>query len=83
MGRMTKAWKGGLMLCLVVSLLFSSGCGALLLLGAGGAGGYMIRKGEEGEKQESSESRSLSTRRLVLHSEGSAGQQVALPGGSR
>ncbi|MFQ5989495.1 MAG: hypothetical protein ACE5K9_06240 [Candidatus Methylomirabilales bacterium] len=80
---MRKAWKGALMLCLVVSLLFSSGCGALLLLGAGGAGGYMIRKGEEGEQQESSESRSPSKQRLALHSEGSAGQQLVLRGGSR
>lgn len=32
---------------LVCSLLFSSGC-ALLWLGAGGTGGYLIRKGEEG-----------------------------------
>jgi len=32
---------------LVCSLLFVSGC-ALFWLGAGGAGGYLIRKGEEG-----------------------------------
>jgi len=31
----------------VCSLLFASGC-ALFWLGAGGAGGYLIRKGEEG-----------------------------------
>jgi hypothetical protein len=31
----------------LASLLFLSGC-ALFWLGAGGAGGYMIRKGEEG-----------------------------------
>jgi hypothetical protein len=32
---------------IVCSLLLLSGC-ALFLLGAGGAGGYLIRKGEEG-----------------------------------
>ncbi len=31
---------------LVVSLLCTSGCAALLLLGVGGAGGYLIKKGE-------------------------------------
>jgi hypothetical protein len=30
-----------------VLFLLLSGCGAMLLLGAGGAGGYLIRKGEE------------------------------------
>ena len=34
-------------------LLFSSGCAALLLLGIGGAGGYLIKKGE-GEDRRSS-----------------------------
>ena len=32
---------------IVLALYLSSGC-ALFLVGAGGAGGYMIRKGEEG-----------------------------------
>jgi len=41
-------WSGGLAVFLAVSLLFSSGC-ALLLLGAGGTAGYLIRRGEEGE----------------------------------
>jgi len=47
-------FKRGLAAFLVASLLFSSGC-ALLLLGAVGTGGYLIRKGEEGsgEKRKS------------------------------
>ncbi len=45
-------WKGVMAAFLVVSLFFSSGC-ALLLVGAGGAGGYMIRKGEEGDSSKS------------------------------
>ncbi|MGH7830988.1 MAG: hypothetical protein ACREP8_12500, partial [Candidatus Binatia bacterium] len=43
---------------LVALLLFSSGC-ALFWLGAGGAGGYLIRKGEEGgdaKRKDSAES---------------------------
>ncbi len=60
MGTTRKPWRGALMPFLVASLLFCSGCGALVLLGAGGAGGYMIRKGEEAEKQESSEIQSSS-----------------------
>jgi hypothetical protein len=41
-------WKRVLIALLGTSLLFSSGC-ALLWLGAGGTGGYLIRKGEEGD----------------------------------
>jgi len=36
----------GLLALSIASLLLSSGC-AVLWLGAGGAGGYLIRKGEE------------------------------------
>jgi hypothetical protein len=43
------------MLFLVASLLLSSGC-ALFLVGAGGAGGYLIRKGEEGDSPKKNES---------------------------
>lgn len=43
----TKLLKTALATSIVCTLLFLSGC-ALLLLGAGGAGGYLIRKGEEG-----------------------------------
>jgi hypothetical protein len=53
----SKLWRGGLITCVLVSLLLSSGC-ALLLVGGGAAGGYMIRKGEEGDapsKKESSQ----------------------------
>lgn len=53
----SKLWRGALIACVAVSLLFSSGC-ALLLIGGGAAGGYMIRKGEEGDapsKKESSQ----------------------------
>ena len=53
----SKLWRGALIVCVAVSLLFSYGC-ALFLVGAGGAGGYHIRKGEEGDapsKKESSQ----------------------------
>jgi hypothetical protein len=55
MSRNSKAWRGTLIACVVVSLLFSSGC-ALFLVGAGGAGGYLIRKGEEGDAPSKKES---------------------------
>ena len=48
MAWVNRLWRGGMVAFLMVSLLFSSGC-ALFLVGAGGAGGYMIRKGEEGD----------------------------------
>lgn len=38
--------KGGMIGFLVASLLFSSGCAALALLGIGGAAGYLIHEGE-------------------------------------
>jgi hypothetical protein len=77
-----KAWRGALMACVVASLLFCSGC-ALLLVGAGGAGGYLIRKGEEGDgpsKKESSQPakgsslRNESDLKVVSASQGKAGQ---------
>ncbi len=83
MGTIWKPWRGALMPFLVASLLFCSGCGALLLLGAGGAGGYMIRKGEDSEKQETSEFQSSEKNRLASLSEGKAGQKVVLLGGSQ
>lgn len=43
----TKTYANVLGALFLASLLFLSGC-ALLWLGVGGAGGYMIRKGEEG-----------------------------------
>ncbi len=43
----TKTYRNVLGALLLASLLFLSGC-ALLWLGAGGAGGYLIKKGEEG-----------------------------------
>lgn len=51
-------WKGVMATFLVVSLFFSSGC-ALFLVGAGGAGGYMIKKGEEGDSSKKKESSHL------------------------
>jgi hypothetical protein len=51
----SKLWRGALIACVVVSLLLSSGC-ALFLVGAGGAGGYLIRKGEEGDAPSKKES---------------------------
>ena len=41
--------KGGMIGFLVASLLFSSGCAALALLGIGGAAGYLIHEGEEAD----------------------------------
>lgn len=45
----------GLPALLILTLFLTSSC-ALLLLGAGGLGGYMIRKGEDGGSAKSSES---------------------------
>jgi hypothetical protein len=42
-----KLFKAAVVTSIVCSALFLSGC-ALFWLGAGGAGGYLIRKGEEG-----------------------------------
>src|SRR3970040_853648 len=44
----SKLWRGAVIGCAALSLLFSAGC-ALFLGAAGGAGGYLIRKGEEGD----------------------------------
>jgi hypothetical protein len=38
-------------LFLTASLLMFSGCAALLLLGAGAAGGYLIKKGEDAKSE--------------------------------
>lgn len=76
----SKPWRGVMMLFLVASLLFSSGCAALLLVGAGGAGGYLIRKGEEAEMEEGSELQPSSKPALASRSE--AGQRIVLPGGA-
>ena len=35
-------------------LIFSSGCAALFLLGIGGAGGYLIKKGEGEDRRSNS-----------------------------
>ncbi|MFQ5803560.1 MAG: hypothetical protein ACE5JQ_11755 [Candidatus Methylomirabilales bacterium] len=43
----------------------------------------MIKKGEETEKQESSEIQSSAKNRLASLTEGQAGQKILLPGGSR
>ncbi len=51
MGRMRQAVMA---ILLVVSLLCNSGCAALLLLGVGGAGGYLIKKGEGKDRKSSS-----------------------------
>ncbi|KRT70575.1 MAG: hypothetical protein XU15_C0004G0151 [candidate division NC10 bacterium CSP1-5] len=75
----SKLWRGALIVCVAVSLLFSSGC-ALFLVGAGGAGGYLIRKGEEGDapsKKETSKGSSLRNEvdlKVASASQGEAGQ---------
>jgi hypothetical protein len=81
-----KLWRGTLTACLVVSLLFSSGC-ALLLIGGGAAGGYMIRKGEEGDAPSKKES-SQPTKGSSLRNEGdlvvaSASEEAAVLGAAR
>lgn len=83
MGGIKKPWRGILLPFLVASLLFCSGCGALVLMGAGGAGGYMIRKGEEPEKKDTSEIQSSAKNRMASLTEGKAGQKVVLLGGSQ
>ncbi len=75
----SKPWRGALIVCLAASLFFSSGC-ALFLVGAGGAGGYLIRKGEEGDapsKKETSKGSSLRNKvdlKVASTSQGKAGQ---------
>ncbi len=50
---------------LLAPLIFSSGCGALVLLGVGGTAGYMIKKGEDsgggGGKKAGGKSKSTSS----------------------
>lgn len=65
MAWVNRLWRGGMVAFLMVSLLFSSGC-ALFLLGAGGAGGYMIRKGEEGDSPPKKGSSRLEENRPLL-----------------
>jgi hypothetical protein len=55
MNGMRRLWRGTMTAFLVASVFLSSGC-ALFLVGAGGAGGYMIRKGEEGDSAKKKES---------------------------
>ncbi len=72
------------MVTLVASLFFSSGC-TLLLLGAGAAGGYLIKKGEEVGSPKNSRSPNLEQRssakrveqKAASSSEGKGGQQLA------
>lgn len=70
MSSIIKTWKSGLVASLAAFLFFSffsSGC-ALLWLSAGGAGGYLIRKGEEGDgpkKKETSETQNKSSVKQV------------------
>lgn len=67
-------WRGLLTALVVVSLFFSSGC-ALFLVGAGGAGGYMIRKGEEKDKPEKKQSLRLEEGSRVSETVGSMAVQ--------
>lgn len=47
---MIRSWRHKLVLAALAGLVIFSSSGCLLLwLGAGGAGGYLIRKGEEGD----------------------------------
>lgn len=91
MGWMGKLRRGGLVGFLAASLLFSSGC-ALLLVGAAGTGGYLIRKGEEGgkpkKKRKGSQSQIMPSLEKKVEvkgqssSEGKDGQKLTeLPGG--
>jgi len=65
---------------LVVSLLCTSGCAALLLLGVGGAGGYLIKKGE-GEDRKNSSSIEEVDRKHASNAKGASGSQLALETG--
>ena len=77
MGRMRQAVMA---ILLVVSLLCSSGCAALLLLGVGGAGGYLIKKGE-GKDRKSSSSIEEVDRKHASNTKGESGRQLALETG--
>jgi len=61
---------------LCAMLLFSSGCAALLLLGIGGAGGYLIKKGE-GEDRKRSSLEEQVDQKVATSTKGAAGQELA------
>ena len=65
---------------LVVSLFCTSGCAALLLLGVGGAGGYLIKKGE-GQDRKNSSSIEEVDRKHASNTKAESGTQLALETG--
>ncbi len=69
-----------MVILLVVSLLCTSGCAALLLLGVGGAGGYLIKKGEGKDRKSSSLTEEVD-RKHASNTKGESGRQLALETG--
>ena len=74
---MSRIRHAALAILLVVSLLCTSGCAALLLLGVGGAGGYLIKKGEGKDRKNSSSIEEVD-RKHASDTKGESGRQLAL-----
>ena len=79
---MTRIRQAVMAILLVVSLFCTSGCAALLLLGVGGAGGYLIKKGE-GDDRKSSSSIEEVDRKHASKTKGESGWQIALETGGK
>jgi len=65
---------------LAVSLCSTSGCAALLLLGVGGAGGYLIKKGEGEDRKGSSYIKEVDPKH-ASNTKAVGGRQLALETG--
>lgn len=79
---MTRIRQALMALLLVVSLLCTSGCAALLLLGIGGAGGYLIKKGEGADRKNSSSIEEVD-RKHASNTSGETRTNLALERGGR
>jgi len=77
---MSRIRQAVMAILLVVSLFCTSGCAALLLLGVGGAGGYLIKKGE-GKDRKSSSSIEEVDRKHASNTKGESGSRLALETG--
>ncbi len=73
---MKRIRHAALVVSLCATLLLSSGCAALLLLGIGGASGYFIKKGE-GEDRKRGSLEEQGDKKTVYNAD-DAGQKLAL-----